>query len=75
MKPVELLGRLIKNSSKRDWLVLDPFGGSGSALIACEQLGREARMMEIDTKYCTVILDRWESLSGQDAKKIQEGPT
>lgn len=59
MKPVELLTYLIKNSTVRDEVVLDSFGGSGSTLIACEQTGRKCRMMELDPKYCDVIRQRW----------------
>lgn len=67
MKPVSLLARLIKNSSKPGELVLDTFGGSGSTLIACEQLKRRCCMMEIDPKYCDVIIERWESFTGEKA--------
>lgn len=67
MKPVSLLARLIKNSSKSEELVLDTFGGSGSTLIACEQLKRRCCMMEIDPKYCDVIIERWESFTGEKA--------
>lgn len=70
MKPIELLARLITNSSKRDELVLDIFGGSGSTLIACEKLGRTCYMMEIDPYYVDVIIDRWETLTNQKAIKI-----
>ena len=48
-------------------LVLDPFGGSGTTLIACEQRGRRCRMMEIDPHYCDVIIDRWETFTGKKA--------
>lgn len=58
-KPVEMLVYLIKNSSKRGELVADFFGGSGSTLIACEQTGRKAYLMELDEKYCDVIRKRW----------------
>ena len=68
MKPVKLMGRLIKNSSKQEQLVLDLFGGSGSTLIACEQLNRRCFSMEFDPKYCDAILDRWEKLTGKTAK-------
>ena len=71
MKPIKLLARHVKNSSKIDKLVLDIFGGSGSTLIACEQLRRRCNMMEYDERYATVILDRWENLTGQKALKIQ----
>lgn len=67
MKPIKLLSRLIKNSSKIDDMVLDMFGGSGSTLIACEQLSRTCYMMELDPKYCDVIIRRWENLTGRKA--------
>lgn len=67
MKPVKLMGRLIKNSSKQEQLVLDLFGGSGSTLIACEQLNRRCFSMEFDPKCCDAILDRWEKLTGKTA--------
>lgn len=59
MKPVSLVGRLICNSSKAGWLVLDPFGGSGSTLMACEQLQRTCNTMELDPKFCDVIVRRY----------------
>lgn len=59
MKPVEMLCYLLKNSSKAKDVVLDTFGGSGSTLIACQQLGRKCRAMELDPKYCDVIRKRW----------------
>ena len=71
MKPVKLLARLIKNSTRPGESVLDPFGGSGSTLIACEQLGRVCYTMELDPRYCDVIIDRWEKLTGQKAVKIK----
>ncbi len=71
MKPVKLLARLIRNSARPGESVLDPFGGSGSVLIACEQLGRVCYTMELDPRYCDVIIDRWEKLTGQKAVKIQ----
>lgn len=67
MKPVTLCGRLIKNSSKPEQAVLDLFGGSGSTLIACEQLSRRCFMMEMDPRYVDVIVDRWESFTGEKA--------
>ena len=70
MKPVGLVGRCIKNSSKEKENVLDLFGGSGSTLIACEQLHRNCFMMEYDPKYIDVIIDRWEKFTGQKAVKI-----
>ena len=71
MKPVPLVGRFIVNSSRGGGLVLDPFGGSGSTLIACEQLGRQCRMMEYDPVYCDVIIHRWETFTGQKAERIE----
>ena len=70
MKPVKLMARLIKNSTKQEQLVLDLFGGSGSTLIACEQINRKCFTMEYDPKYCDAILDRWEKLTGEDAERI-----
>ena len=69
MKPVKLIARLLRNSSKQGWTVLDPFGGSGSTLIACEQLGRKCLTMEIDPAYCDVIIARWERLTGRTAER------
>ena len=70
MKPVKLFGLLVLNSSKKDDIVLDTFGGSGTTLIACEQLGRKARIMELTPHYCDVIIARWEKLTGEKAEKI-----
>lgn len=72
MKPVKLIGYLVKNSSKIEDVVLDNFGGSGTTLIACEQLGRKCLMMELDPHYCDVIMARWEKLTGLTAVKITE---
>ncbi len=71
MKPVELVERAVRNSSKTKDLVLDPFGGSGSTLIACEKAGRRARLIELDPKYVDVIVKRWEEYTGQKAQMIQ----
>jgi DNA modification methylase len=68
MKPIDLLVYLIKNSSKENQLILDLFGGSGSTLIAAEQTNRICYTMELDPKYCDVIVRRWEKLTGQKAK-------
>jgi site-specific DNA-methyltransferase (adenine-specific) len=70
MKPLRLIGQLIQNSSKRGESVLDLFGGSGSTLMACEQLGRRCLTMELDPRYADVIIDRWESYTGQKAEKV-----
>lgn len=69
MKPVGLPGRAMKNSTKPGDIVLDPFGGSGSTLIAAEQIGRGARLIELDPKYCDVIVQRWEEFTGKKAEK------
>jgi DNA modification methylase len=69
MKPVALLERMILNSSKPHDIVLDPFGGSGSTLIACENLNRQARLIELDPKYVDVIVKRWENHTGLEAVK------
>lgn len=71
MKPIDLIGYPIKNSSKKGDVVLDLFGGSGSTLIACEQLGRRCMTMELDEKYASVILKRWEELTGERAERIK----
>lgn len=68
MKPIDLLVRLIKNSSKENNIILDLFGGSGSTLIAAEQTNRISYLMELDPKYCDVIVKRWEALTGKKAK-------
>lgn len=70
MKPVALIGKIMSNSSKTGWGVLDTFGGSGTTLIAAEQLGRKCYMMELDPHYCDVIIARWEKLTGKTAIKI-----
>lgn len=67
MKPIDLLVYLIKNSSKENDIILDLFGGSGSTLIAAEQIQRICYVMELDPKYCDVIIKRWENLTGQKA--------
>ena len=69
-KPIALCGRAIKSSSRENEIVLDVFGGSGSTLIACEQLNRICYMMELDPKYCDVIIRRFENLTGEKAVKI-----
>jgi DNA modification methylase len=67
-KPVELSSRAITNSSRPNNTILDLFGGSGSTLIACEKLNRKARVMELDPKYCDVIVKRWEQFTGKKAE-------
>lgn len=70
MKPVELFAYQIKNSSKVNDIVLDTFGGSGTSIIACEQLNRLCFTMELDPRYCDVIVDRWETFTNQKAELI-----
>ena len=72
MKPVKLIARLIANSSRERERVLDIFGGSGTTMIACEQLGRSCYMMELDPHYADVIIERWQNFTGQTAKLIKE---
>jgi site-specific DNA-methyltransferase (adenine-specific) len=67
MKPVELVQYCLQNSSNADDLIADPFGGSGTTLIAAETLGRAAALIELDPRYCDVIVRRWEDFTGQKA--------
>lgn len=73
MKPLELVGKAINNSSLKGDLVLDLFGGSGTTLMACEQNKRNAYIMELDPKYVDVIINRWEQFTGKKAELIEEG--
>lgn len=73
MKPVELVERAIKNSSKSRDIVLDLFGGSGTTLIASEKTGRQARLIELDPKFVDVIIKRWEDYTGQQAVRENDG--
>ncbi len=70
MKPVALLENEIYISSNTQSIVLDFFGGSGSTLIACEKTNRHARLIELDPKYCDVIVKRWEDFTGKKAELI-----
>ena len=70
MKPLGLLSRLILNSTKIGAIVFDPFGGSGSTLIACEQTRRKCLMIEQEQKYCRVIIERYEALTGGEAMHL-----
>lgn len=72
MKPVKLIAKLVGNSSKEGDVVLDLFGGSGTTMIACEQLGRKSCLMELDTKYVDVIVERWENFTGKKAVRVNE---
>lgn len=74
-KPVELVERAIKNSSKSGDCIIDVFGGSGSTMIASEKNNRHARLMELDPKYCDVIIRRWQDFTGQNAILEESGET
>lgn len=65
-----MVGHLIKNSSKPGQIVLDLFGGSGSTLIACEQMNRRCFTMEFDPQYADGIIDRWQQFTGREAVKL-----
>ena len=73
MKPVALVGRFIQNSSRHRENVVDLFGGSGTTLIAAEQLHRTAYIMELNPIYCDVIIDRWEEFTGRKARQVRGG--
>ena len=73
MKPVELVERAIRNSSRPGDVVLDPFGGSGTTLIAAEKSGRQARLIELDPKYADVIVLRWQEYAGAQAVRESDG--
>lgn len=73
MKPIELVEKAIRNSSKSRDVVLDLFGGSGSTLIACEKSGRSARLIELDPKYVDVIVRRWQDYTGKQAERVSDG--
>lgn len=70
MKPVDLFQYQITNSSKLGDIILDTFGGSGTTLIAAERIQRQARLVELDPKYCDVIVKRWEDFTGNKAKRV-----
>jgi site-specific DNA-methyltransferase (adenine-specific) len=71
MKPIGLFAYQMENSTQEGDIVLDSFGGSGTTMMAAEQLHRKARLMELDPHYCNVIIARWEKLTGQKAQKIE----
>jgi DNA modification methylase len=75
IKPVDLVCYGLENSSKSGDEILDLFGGSGSTLIACDKLNRNARLMELDPKYCDVIVRRWQEFTGQQATLEGNGDT
>ena len=72
MKPVPLFGYQVQCSTKEGDIVMDTFSGSGTTIVACEQLHRKARCMELDPHYCNVIIARWEKLTGQKAIKLNQ---
>lgn len=75
VKPVAMIADAIKDCTKRGQIILDPFAGSGSTLIACEKSGRLARCIELEPKYCDVIIRRWQELTGLDAVHVEIGKT
>ena len=75
MKPVRLFAAHMQNSSKEGWNVLDLFGGSGTTIIAAEQMERNAFVMEYQEGYCDTIIERWETMTGKTAVKIEDPKT
>jgi len=73
MKPVDILTKAILNSSKSEDIIFEPFSGSGSTLIASEKNKRICYGIELDEKYCDVIIKRWEDYTGQTAKLLERG--
>jgi hypothetical protein len=73
MKPVELVERAIRNSSRPGDVVMDPFGGSGTTMIAAHKSGRKARLIELDPKYVDVIVRRWQDYAGAKAIRLSDG--
>ena len=71
-KPVKMISDVLGDFTKQNEKIIDLFGGSGSTLIACEQLNRKCYMMELDEHYCDVIIDRWQKLTGKTAVKIEQ---
>ncbi len=75
MKPVELISKMLRNSTREGDIVVDLFGGSGSTLISCQMLGRQARLMELDAKFVDVIVRRWQEFTGKQATLESNGKT
>ena len=73
MKPVALFAYLIGNSCRVGRVVLDLFAGSGTTIIAAEQTGRQARLLELDPAYCDVVIQRWERFTGRKAERVAHG--
>ena len=74
-KPVEMMERIMRSSLPEKGICVEPFGGSGSTLIACEKTNRHCRMMELDPKYCDVIVKRWQDYTGKQATHAETGKT
>jgi DNA modification methylase len=74
-KPVELISKALENSSKKGDIVIDVFGGSGSTVIACELHNRKAMIVDLDPKYCDVIIKRWQNYTGKDAIHLETNKT
>ena len=75
MKPVELIERMLRNSTRPGDVILDPFGGAGSTLIACEMMDRVARLNELEPKFVDVIVKRWQEYTGRVATLEGDGRT
>jgi DNA modification methylase len=75
MKPVGLVEQCLGNSTIAGSIVLDLFGGSGTTLIACQKMGRTARLMELGPGYCDVIVARWEQATGRKAERAPRAKT
>jgi DNA modification methylase len=75
VKPVAMVADAIMDCSRRKGIILDPFGGSGTTLIAAEKTGRHARLIEIDPLYCDVTIRRWQELTGLNATHAETGLT
>ena len=75
VKPVDLVADAIQDVSRRGEIVLDPFGGSGTSLIAAHQCGRTARLIELDPAFCDVIVRRWQELTGHEPILAKTGET
>jgi DNA modification methylase len=72
MKPIKLITKMLSNSTNENDLICDPFGGSGSTLLAAEQINRQAYLCEINPKYCAVTISRWQNLTGEKAVLIND---
>ena len=75
VKPVALVADAIRDCSKRNGLVLDPFAGSGTTLIAAEKTGRHAAVLELEPRYVDLVIARWQNLTGQEARHAESGLT